>query len=144
LSIITLKASLRSMTTGAATRATLAELMSRPSQCEPEHTAEIFGETVAGDVPGATRVPWTGARTSRDEVPAYFSTPWSVCDTANTDNAVSQVLVDVVLGAFTQTIRATGRRFSTPVALHVDDRLVTWLRVHEDSHAVAGAYAGHP
>jgi hypothetical protein len=67
-----------------------------------------------------------------------------VCDTANTDNAVSQVLVDVVLGAFTQTIRATGRRFSTPVALHVDDRLVTWLRVHEDSHAVAGAYAGHP
>jgi uncharacterized protein len=136
------------MTTDAATRATLWELMSRLSQCEPEHTVEIFGETVAGNVPGATRVPWTGARTNRDKVPAYFSTPWSVCDTAQTDNAVSQVLVDgadaVVLGAFTQTIRATGPRFSTPVALHVDDRLVTWLRVHEDSHAVAGAYAGHP
>jgi hypothetical protein len=61
---------------------------------------------------------------------------------------VSQVLVDgadaVALGAFTQTIRATGRSVSTPVALHVDDRPVTWLRVHEDSHAVAGAYAGHP
>ncbi|MDT7731486.1 MAG: hypothetical protein QOK45_1739 [Mycobacterium sp.] len=54
---------------------------------------------------------------------------------------VSQVLVD---GAFTQTTRATGRRLSTPVALHVDDRLVTWLRVHEGSHAVAGAYAGNP
>jgi hypothetical protein len=84
LAIITLKPSLRGMTTGAATRATL----------------------------------------------------------------VSQVLVDgadaVVLGAFTQTIRATGRRLSTPVALHVDDSLVTWLRVHEGSHAVAGAYAGHP
>ncbi|MEN3321654.1 MAG: hypothetical protein V7643_5056 [Mycobacterium sp.] len=67
---------------------------------------------------------------------------------ADTDNAVSQLLVDgadgVVLGAFTQTIRTIGRRFSTPVALHVDDRLVTWLRVHEDSHAVSGAYAGHP
>jgi hypothetical protein len=66
-----------------------------------------------------------------------------------TTRAESQVLVDgadaVALGASTQTIRATGRRFSTPVALHVDDRrLVTWLRVHEDSHAVAGAYAGHP
>jgi hypothetical protein len=89
------------MTTDAAPRATLAELMSRLSQCEPEHTVEIFGETVDG-------------------------------------------AEAVVLGAFTQTIRATGRRFSTPVALHVDDRLVTWLRVHEDSHAVAGAYAGHP
>jgi hypothetical protein len=135
------------MTTDAANCATLAELVSRLRQCEPEHTVEIFGETVAGDVPGTMRVPWTGARTSRDEVPAYFSTPWSVCDTARTDN-LSQELVDgadaVVLGAFTQTIRATGRRFSTPVALHVDDRLVTRLRVHEDSHAVAGAYAGHP
>jgi hypothetical protein len=72
-----------------------------------------------------------------------------VCDTAQTDNAVSQVLVDgadaVVLGVFTQTIRATGRRFSTPVALHitVDDGLITRLRMYEDSYAVAGAYAGH-
>jgi hypothetical protein len=68
-----------------------------------------------------------------------------VCYTVHTDNAVSQVLVDgadaVLLGAFTQTIRATGRRFSTPAAFHVDDRLVAWLRVHADSHAVAGAYA---
>jgi hypothetical protein len=60
----------------------------------------------------------------------------------------SQVLVDgadaVVLGASTQTICATGRRFSTPVASHVDDSLVRWRRVHEDSHAMAGAYADHP
>lgn len=138
------------MTTDAATRATLAELMGRLSQFEPEHAAELFAETVDWDVPGDTRVPWTGARTSRDEVAAYFRTLWSVCDTAQTDNAVSQVLVDgadaVVLGVFTQTIRATGRRFSTPVALHitVDDGLITRLRMYEDSHAVAGAYAGHP
>jgi hypothetical protein len=136
------------MPTDAATRATLVELMSRLRQWEPEHTVEIFGEIVSGDVPVTTRVPWTGARTGRDEVPAFFSTSWSGCDTAHTDNAVSQVLVDgadaVALGAFTQTIRATGRRFSMPVALHVDDRLVTWLRVHEYSHSVAGAYAGHP
>jgi ketosteroid isomerase-like protein len=136
------------MSTSEITRATLHQLLSRLSRFEPQGVAELFAETVDWEVAGDERVPWTGARSSRDEVAAYFDTLWSVCDTAVAENTVSQVLVDgsdaVVLGVFAQTIRATGRRFSTPVALHItvsDDGLITRLRLYEDSHAVARAYA---
>jgi uncharacterized protein len=138
------------MPTDAVTRATLAELLNRLSRFEPEPVAELFAETVDWDVPGDERVPWTGRRSSRDEVAGYFETLWSVCDTAQANNAVSQLLVDgadaVVLGVFTQTIRASGRRFSTPVALHVtvEDGLITHLRLYEDSYTVARAYADQP
>jgi ketosteroid isomerase-like protein len=108
------------VTSSETTRATLQELLSR---FEPQRVGALFAETVDGEVAGDQRVPWTGARSSRDEVAAYFDTLWSVCDTAVAENTVSQVLVDgtraVVLGVFAQTIRASGRRFSTPVALHI-------------------------
>ena len=138
------------MTTTETTRATLSELLSRLGRFEPEPVAALFAETVDWDVPGDERVPWTGARSSRDEVADYFKTLWSETDTEQGENAVSQILVDgadaVVLGVFTQTLRATGRRFATPVALHitVDGGLITRLRLYEDSHAVSDAYADRP
>jgi len=129
------------------TQAILQELLGRLARFEPAPVAELFADTVDWDVPGDERVPWTGRRSTRDEVEAYFESLWSLCDTSQTDNEVSHVLVDgadaVVLGAFTQTIRATGRRFTTPVAVHitVDDGRITRLHLYEDSHAVARAYA---
>jgi uncharacterized protein len=137
-------------TTTETTRATLQELVSRLGRFEPNGVAELFAETVDWDVPGDERVPWTGARSRRDEVGAYFTTLWSACDTTQTDNTVSQVLVDgadaVVLGVFSQTIRATGARFSTPVAVHVTvaDGLITRLRIYEDSYAVSRAFTEQP
>lgn len=137
-------------TTAATTRATLEEFVGRLSRFEPEPVAALFAEAVDWDVPGDARVPWVGARSHRDEVAAYFRTLWSVCDTAQAATEVSQVLVDgpdaVVLGVFTQTIRSTGRGFSTPVAVHitVDDGLITRLRIYEDSYLVSNAFAGHP
>jgi uncharacterized protein len=137
-------------TTTETTRATLQELVSRLGRFEPNGVAELFAETVDWDVPGDERVPWTGARSRRDEVSAYFTTLWSVCDTTQTDNTVSQVLVDgadaVVFGVFSQTIRATGARFSTPVAVHVTvaDGLITRLRIYEDSYAVSRAFTAQP
>jgi uncharacterized protein len=131
------------------TRATLQELLSRLSRFEPKRVAELFAETIDWEVAGDERVPWTGVRSSRDEVAAYFDTLWSECDTAVAENTVSQMVVDgsdaVVLGVFAQTIRASGRRFSTPVALHItvdDGGLISRLRLYEDSHAIARAYAG--
>jgi ketosteroid isomerase-like protein len=73
-----------------------------------------------------------------------------VCDTAHAATEVSQILVEgtgaVMLGVLTQTIRATGRGFSTPVAVRitVDDGLITRLRIYEDSYGVSNAFAGHP
>ena len=71
-----------------------------------------------------------------------------MCDTSQADTSISHVLVDgadaVVLGVFTRTIRATGRRFASAAAVHItvdDDGLITRLRLYEDSHAVARAYA---
>jgi uncharacterized protein (TIGR02246 family) len=138
------------MPTTAATHATLQELMARLAQFDPAPVADLFAEDVDWDVPGDERVPWTGARSSRSEVAEYFETLWSVCDIGQADNAISHVLVDgpdaVVLGVFTQTIRATGHRFATPVALHltINDGVITRFRLYEDSHAVGAAYAHQP
>jgi hypothetical protein len=64
----------------------LQELLSRLSRFEPQRVAEMFAETIDWDVAGDERVPWAGARSSRDEVAAYFDTLWSVCDTAVAEN----------------------------------------------------------
>jgi steroid delta-isomerase-like uncharacterized protein len=114
------------VTTTEATQATLQELMGGLARFGPQAVAELFADSVDWEVPGDERVPWTGARSTRDEVAPYFETLWSVCDTSRTDYAISHVLIErddaVELGVFPQTIRATGRRFATPVALHLTVR----------------------
>src|ERR1700739_2705718 len=148
LTTIQFRSRLEDMSPSKTTRATLHQLLSRLSRFEPQRVAELFAETVDWEVAGDERVPWTGARSGRAEGAAYFDTLGAGCDPAVAENTVSQVIVDgsdaVVLGVFAQTIRATGRRFSTPVALHItvsDDGLITRLRLYEESHAVARAYA---
>ena len=139
------------MTATATTRKALNEFFGRLARFEPRAVANLFAETVDWDVPGDERVPWTGRRSSREQVEVYFQTLWSECDPAQTDNAIGPILVDgpdaVVLAVFTQTIRATGKRFSTPAAVHItvdDAGLITRFRIYEDSFAVARAYAGEP
>ena len=68
--------------------------------------------------------------------------------TSSETNTVHEVVVDgadaVALGVFAQTVRATGRRLTTPVALHItvgDEGLINWFRLYEDSHAVATAFS---
>jgi ketosteroid isomerase-like protein len=129
------------------TLATLQELVARLGRFDADAVAKLFAETIDWDVPGATTVPWTGRRSKRHEVADYFLTLWSVCDTAQTDNTVHQVLLDgadaVALGTFAQTVRATGRRLITPVAMHItvdDGGLITRLHLYEDSYAVAAAF----
>jgi uncharacterized protein len=136
------------MTSSATTLETLQELVGRLSRFQADGAAELFAETVDWDVPGARTVPWTGPRHTRGEVADYFNTLWSVCDTAQTENIVHKVVIDgadaVALGVFAQTVRSTGRRLTTPVALHItvaDDGLINSLRLYEDSYAVAAAFS---
>ena len=136
------------MTSSETTMTTLQELVGRLLRFDADGAAELFAETVDWDVPGARTVPWTGPRHTRGEVAEYFTTLWSLCDTAQTENTVHKVVVDgadaVAVGVFAQTVRATGRRLTTPVALHItvgDDGLINWFRLYEDSHAVATAFS---
>jgi uncharacterized protein len=136
------------MTSSATTLETLQELVGRLSRFQADGAAELFAETVDWDVPGARTVPWTGPRHTRCEVADYFTTLWSVCDTAQTENTVHKVVIDgadaVALGVFAQTVRSTGRRLTTPVAMHItvgDDGLINLLRLYEDSYAVAAAFS---
>jgi hypothetical protein len=66
------------------TRATLQQLLSRLSRSEPQRVAGPFAETVDWQVAGDERVPWTVARTSRDEVTTYFGAvarvPMPMCE----------------------------------------------------------------
>jgi len=136
------------VTSSETTMTTLQELVGRLLRFDADGAAELFAETVDWDVPGARTVPWTGPRHTRGEVAEYFTTLWSLCDTAQTENTVHKVVVDgadaVAVGVFAQTVRATGRRLTTPVALHItvgDDGLINWFRLYEDSHAVATAFS---
>jgi hypothetical protein len=53
-------------------RPTRQQLLSRLSRSKPQRVAGPFAETIDWQVAGDERVPWTGARTSRDEVTTYF------------------------------------------------------------------------
>ncbi|MER7912776.1 nuclear transport factor 2 family protein [Streptomyces sp. NPDC090109] len=107
---------------------------------------ELFADTVDFDVPGSPDVPWTGARSGRDEIAGFFT----VLGTALTppeEFTVTATVVDgvhaVVTGRSRFGVVATGKTFTNPFALHftVVDGKITGYHMHEDSHAIAAAFA---
>jgi uncharacterized protein len=107
--------------------------------------AALFSEEIDWFVPGDSRLPWTGPRTRREEVSAYFRTMWPVFVEGASKSAIDQILVDgneaALFGRFTHTVKSTGRSFTTPVAfrLTVRDGRIERLHLFEDTLAVARA-----
>jgi uncharacterized protein (TIGR02246 family) len=105
--------------------------------------ATVFAEKIDWYVPGDEKQGWTGQRTRRDEVPEYFRTMWPVFVPGESETEIKRILVDgpdaVILAQFTHTVQATGRRFSTPVAIHltVEDGQLVRMHLYEDTHLVA-------
>jgi uncharacterized protein len=126
------------------TRETVGEFMRRFGAGDLDGVAELFAELVDLRIPGADHVPWTGCRSTHAELVEFF-TIWAGALKAP-NLAVSQVLFDgadaVVLGNITSTVKATGRPFDTPFALHltVKDGRLTRYHLYDDSHAAAAAF----
>ncbi|WP_371790946.1 nuclear transport factor 2 family protein [Streptomyces sp. NBC_01471] len=112
---------------------------------DADGVAALFSEQIDWYVPGDSRLPWTGPRTRREEVSAYFRTMWPVFVEGASESRIDEILVDgheaALFGRFTHTVKSTGRSFTTPVAfrLTVRDGRIERLHLFEDTLAVARA-----
>ena len=111
-----------------------------------EGVAALFADDIDWFVPGPPSLPWTGRRTRREQVPAYFHTLWSHFALEHSRAQIDKLLLDgedaVALGRFSHVARTTGQAFSTPFAMHltVKDGGITALHLYEDTYAVGKAF----
>jgi len=134
------------MTTDTQTSRTVAKkFVERLGKHDPDGIQELFAEEIDWHVPGSDALPWTGRRTRREEVAPYFTTMWSHFAHGRSKAVLERVIVEggdvVLLAAFTHTVEASGKEFTTPVAMHLtveDDRIVR-MHQYEDTLTVAEA-----
>ncbi|OLF18422.1 nuclear transport factor 2 family protein [Actinophytocola xanthii] len=138
-------------TTPPDTRGTVAAFLTRLAEGDPDQIAAVFADEVdwqlAWPAEGHPAVPWIRPRSTRADVADHFRelNAFHVAEKAAAE--VTRILVDgtdaVVLGHLRQTVRADGRSYSSPFALHVtvEDGLVTRYHIYEDSLGIATALA---
>lgn len=130
----------------ASTTETIQEFFTRFGAGDLERLLDLFAEEVDWDVPGAASVPWTGRRSNREELRAFFVAAAEEVE-ATEEFAVERIIVEggagVAVGRFTHVIKRTGKRFNSPFALHIEaeDGLIRLYHMHEDSHGAAEAFA---
>jgi ketosteroid isomerase-like protein len=135
---------------GMNTREVVNEFLSRLSAgATPDEVAALYAENVDWQVnwpePEHPDVPWIRPRSTRADVADHHRTLAAASVAGEGSAGVSRILIDgddaVVIGETAQTMRSTGRRFSTSFALHltVVDGLISRHHVYEDSLAVAEA-----
>ena len=107
-------------------------------------TLALFAPDVDFLVQGAPFVPWSGARSTPEQIEAFLV---STQEEVKTEQfAVDATLVDgadaVVLGSFTHRVLRTDKAFSSRFALHVTvaDGLIIRYHMFEDSYAIAQAF----
>jgi ketosteroid isomerase-like protein len=140
------------MATDTTTRRTVEEFLSRIGEGDHDRIAELFAEPVdwqlSWPADGHPAVPWIRPRSSRAEVADHFRTLEAFHVPEKNATSVTQILVDgtdaVLLGHIRQTVRATGKEYASPFALHltVDEGLITHYGIYEDSLTVTEALAG--
>ncbi|RSN24662.1 hypothetical protein DMC61_31165 [Amycolatopsis sp. WAC 04169] len=127
------------------TKATLDEFFRRMSTGDADGATELFADSVAWDIPGATElVPWIGPRRNRAEVREFFDLLDKGLIKDRFD--VERVFVDgrhaVAIGHLRSTIRSTGKVIQTAFSLEFevdDDGRITKYLMLEDSWHVANA-----
>ncbi|MBC6456675.1 nuclear transport factor 2 family protein [Actinomadura sp. HBU206391] len=139
------------MSTDPITRRTVEEFLNRIGAGDHDRLAELFAEAVRWQLSwpaeGHPAVPWIRPRSSRADVADHFRALDAFHVPEKNATSVTHILVDgadaVVLGEIRQTVRATGREYASPFALHltVDEGLITHYDVYEDSLTVAEALA---
>ncbi|WP_049571880.1 nuclear transport factor 2 family protein [Streptomyces sp. SBT349] len=127
------------------THATLDSFFERFGSGDLGGLLDLFAETVDFRVAGSPSVPWTGTRSTKEEISAFFETfpkvltaPESFAVTARiVDGQEAVVTADSVFG-----VVATGKKFRNRYALHLSvvDGAITRYHMYEDSHAIAEAF----
>ncbi|MET8604165.1 nuclear transport factor 2 family protein [Streptomyces rubiginosohelvolus] len=122
------------------------KFLERLGRQDPDGIQELFSEEVDWYVPGSDALPWTGRRTRREEVAPYFTTMWPHFAHGRSKVALERFIVDggdvVLLAVFTHTAVASGKEFTTPVAMHlaVEGGRIVRMHLYEDTLTVAEAF----
>ncbi|MBA9002306.1 nuclear transport factor 2 family protein [Thermomonospora cellulosilytica] len=134
------------------TEETVAELLARIGAGDPERIAEMFAEPVEWGLSwpdeGHPAVPWIRPREKRADVADHFRSLDAFHVRERNGTTVDRILVDgadaVVLGRIVQVVKATGREYESPFALHltVENGLISRYHIYEDSLTVANALGG--
>lgn len=130
----------------AISRAVAEQFVERLGRQDQDAVQELFAADIDWYVPGTSTLPWTGRRTRREEVAAYFTTMWPHYVHGESEVALDKILVDghdvILLGSFGHTIAASGRQFTTPFAMHlgVADGQIVRMHLYEDTLIVAEAF----
>ncbi|WP_329454094.1 nuclear transport factor 2 family protein [Streptomyces sp. NBC_01497] len=123
-------------------RAVAESFLQRLGAQNAEGIQELFAPEIDWNVPGSDALPWTGHRTRRDEVAPYFTTMWPAFVAGRSEVVLERVIVEdgdvIVLGTFTHTFSASGKRFTTPSVMHlvVEDGEITSMHLYEDTLSV--------
>ncbi|MGW0903395.1 nuclear transport factor 2 family protein [Streptomyces sp. NPDC002853] len=135
------------MATDTQTSRTVTEkFVERLGMQDPDGIQELFAEEIDWQVLGSDALPWTGRRTRREEVAPYFTTMWPHFAPGRSKVVLERVIVDggdvVLLAVFTHTVVATGKEFTTPVAMHlmVEDSRIVRMHLYEDTLTVDKAF----
>ncbi|MGK5677330.1 nuclear transport factor 2 family protein [Micromonospora sp. URMC 106] len=133
------------------TRAVVEELLRRVGDGDPDRIADLFAEQVDWQldwpVEGHPAVPWIRPRSTRADVADHFRALDAFHVPDKRGGSVARILVDgkdaVVLAEISQTVKATGRAYTFPIALHVtvEEGQIIRYHVYEDSLTVAQALA---
>ncbi|TGB13382.1 nuclear transport factor 2 family protein [Streptomyces sp. MZ04] len=105
----------------------------------------LFADQVDFRVAGSADVPWTGTRSTKDEIAEFFAIFPKVLTAPQGFNLGTR-LVDgqhaVVTAESVFGVLATGKTFTNAYALHfsVVDGEITRYHMYEDSHAIAEAF----
>ncbi|MEU3628927.1 hypothetical protein BS329_17265 [Amycolatopsis coloradensis] len=127
------------------TQATLDELFRRMSTGDTDGASELFADSVAWDIPGATElVPWIGPRRNPAEIREFYDLLDKGLIKDRFD--VERVLVDgphaVAAGRLRSIIRGNGKVIESAFTIQFevnDDGLITKYLLLEDSWHVANA-----
>ncbi|GAA2911688.1 hypothetical protein GCM10010517_78250 [Streptosporangium fragile] len=106
---------------------------------------DLFADRVDFSVPGAPNVPWTGTRSTRNEISEFFTVlgkELTPAEEFTVDATVVEGEHAVVTGRSRFGVVSTGKAFVNEFALHftVADARITGYRMHEDSHAISVAF----
>ncbi|MFD7016301.1 nuclear transport factor 2 family protein [Streptomyces sp. NPDC059161] len=130
----------------AGTTETIQEFFTRFGAGDLTALLDLFTDEVDWNVAGSATVPWTGRRSTKDELAAFFQSAGEEVEATErfeVDRIVADGDTGIALGRFIHVIRRTGKKFSSEFALHiaVADGRIRLYHMFEDGHAAAEAFA---
>ncbi|MBB1058651.1 nuclear transport factor 2 family protein [Dietzia sp. B19] len=131
-------------------RAVVEQFVERLSRQDAEGIQQLFARQIDWYVPGSKTLPWTGRRTRREEVAAFFTTMWPHYVPGKSTVTLERFVVDdgdvILLGTFTHTVASTGTTFTTPSAMHlvVEDSQLVRMHLYEDTLVIEQAFEATP